>query len=146
MSNYKKILVAIDINAQYENIIQKALAVCDSPKDLSLVYISLPTTYIQPYLYGMEYNQIDDADRFARAREKLDEIADKFGISRPNVHLKSGASADQIKQIAIELNADLIVIGTHGRSGLKLLLGSTANAVLHGTKQDVLAVRVHDDK
>lgn len=146
MSNYKKILVAIDINAKYENVIQRALAICDSPKDLSLVYISLPTTYIQPYLYGMEYNQIDDSDRFARAREKLEAIATTFGISPQNVHLKAGASADEIKKIANEITADLIVIGTHGRSGIKLLLGSTANAVLHGTKQDVLAVRVHEDK
>lgn len=69
----------------------------------------------------MGYKQINDSDRFARAREKLNEIAN-------------------------EIKADLIVIGTHGRSGIKRLLGSTANAVLHGTKQDVFAVRVHEDK
>jgi universal stress protein A len=60
--------------------------------------------------------------------------------------LKAGDAGDEIKQIANENNADLIVIGTHGRSGIKLLLGSTANAVLHGVHQDVLAVRVHDKK
>jgi universal stress protein A len=47
--------------------------------------------------------------------------------------------------MADESNADLIVLGTHGRSGIRLLLGSTANAVLHGAKQDVLAVRIHND-
>jgi universal stress protein A len=36
----------------------------------------------------------------------------------------------------------LIVIGTHGQKGLQLLLGSTANAVLHGAGCDVLAVRI----
>ena len=44
--------------------------------------------------------------------------------------------------LADKISADLIVIGTHGQSGLKLLLGSTANAVLHGVKVDVLAVKV----
>jgi universal stress protein A len=39
---------------------------------------------------------------------------------------------------------DLIVMGTHGQSGLKLLLGSTANSVLHGAGCDILAVRVGD--
>jgi universal stress protein A len=44
--------------------------------------------------------------------------------------------------MAEKINADLIVVGTHGQSGLRLLLGSTANAVLHGVKTDVLAVKV----
>ena len=40
--------------------------------------------------------------------------------------------------------ADLIIVGSHGRHGLALLLGSTANGVLHGATCDVLAVRVGD--
>ena len=43
---------------------------------------------------------------------------------------------------AKEHGADLIVVGSHGRHGLALLLGSTANAVLHGAPCDVLAVRI----
>ena len=35
-----------------------------------------------------------------------------------------------------------LVVGSHGRHGLALLLGSTANAVLHGAPCDVLAVRI----
>ena len=144
MSNYKRVLVAIDINAHYESIIQKALSVCQSPDDLSLAYIPMPSVYIQPYLYGMEYNVIDDSDRLAIAKEKLEGIAKEFGIKQSNIHLKLGDAADEIKEVAEEIDADLIVLGTHGRSGLKILLGSTANAVLHGVKRDVLAVRVHD--
>ncbi|MFT7416177.1 MAG: universal stress protein A [Glaciecola sp.] len=146
MSNYKKILVAIDINADYESVIQKALTICQSVDDLSLAYIPLSSVYIQPYLYGADYSQIDDSDRMARAQKKLDEIAHKFVIKKNNVYLKAGDPADEIQNFANEIHADLIVIGTHGRSGIKLLLGSTANAVLHGVKQDVLAVRVHDGK
>ena len=40
---------------------------------------------------------------------------------------------------------DLVVVGSHGRHGLALLLGSTANGVLHGSPTDVLAVRVGSD-
>jgi universal stress protein A len=54
-----------------------------------------------------------------------------------------GHAATEIQRVARDLDADLIVIGTHGRHGLGLLLGSTANGVLHGVKRDVLAVRVH---
>jgi universal stress protein A len=145
MSKYKRVLVAIDINAEYKSIIKKALSVCQSPDQLSLAYIPMPTVYIQPYLYGMEYNAIDDSGRMKLAREELETIAEVSGISKENVHLRLGDAADEIKEIANEIDAELIVLGTHGRSGIKVLLGSTANAVLHGVKQDVLAVRIHDD-
>ena len=144
MSNYTKILVAIDIHAQYEQVINKALNVCSSIEQLNLVYVPLPMTYINPYLYGLDYNQINEEERMDKARQQLHDIADKFGIDKQNVHFKVGDAADEIHNIANQIHADLIVIGTHGRSGIKLLLGSTANSVLHGVKQDVLAVRVQD--
>ena len=57
------------------------------------------------------------------------------------VHLGS------IKQTILdtaEANAiDLIVIGTHGRHGIGLLLGTTATSVLHGTQYDIHTVRIH---
>jgi universal stress protein A len=143
MSNYKHILVAIDVNAPHESIIRKALAVCQSPDDLILMYTLLPTTHIQPYLYPMEYNAIDDSERMSLAHKKLSDIATEFGINEHNVFVKMGVAADEIKEMANEKNIELIVIGTHGRSGIKLLLGSTANSVLHGVQQDVLAVRVY---
>ena len=49
-----------------------------------------------------------------------------------------------VASLAEELKADLIVVGSHGRHGLALIMGSTANGVLHGAKRDVLAVRVYE--
>lgn len=144
MSEYKKVLVAIDIHAEYENVIEKALSIASSADDIHLVYITMTAYYVQPYLYGMSDHQIDQAGMVRQAQENLKDVATKFGITPENTHVKSGEAADEIKNIAGEVHADLIVMGTHGRGGFKLLLGSTANAVLHGVKQDVLAVRMHD--
>ena len=47
-------------------------------------------------------------------------------------------------RFARENNVDLIVVGTHGRHGLSLVFGSTANGVLHGCCCDVLAVRIKE--
>jgi universal stress protein A len=44
--------------------------------------------------------------------------------------------------LANQEGADLIIVGSHGRKGFALLLGSTSNSVLHGASCDVLAVRV----
>ena len=66
----------------------------------------------------------------------------RHNIPVSHTHVVVGAAADEIHAAAEKLGSDLIVIGTHGRSGMRLLLGSTANAVLHGVKTDVLAVKV----
>lgn len=142
MSIYQKVLVAIDVNAEYEKVIQKAIAIATSNEMIHLIYSPIPMTYINPYLYGLDYGDINETSRTKAARERLSKIAEEYGISEQNIHLKVGDAAEEVKQIANEIHADLIVIGTHGRSGIKLLLGSTANAVLHGVKQDVLAVRI----
>ena len=53
-----------------------------------------------------------------------------------------GRPESEIHRLAKEEGADLVIVGSHGRKGLQLLLGSTANGVLHGTECDVLAVRI----
>ena len=78
-------------------------------------------------------------------KQAAQQLRDYGKISRiygADVHVKLGNPAHKIRDAASELEADLIVVGTHGRHGLGLLLGSTANAVLHGVGCDVLAVRV----
>jgi universal stress protein A len=57
--------------------------------------------------------------------------------------IEKGAPKQEIVRVADDEKAELIVIGSHGRHGLQLLLGSTANGVLHLAKCDVLAVRVN---
>ena len=52
------------------------------------------------------------------------------------------SNASPASMLAEQLDVDLIVVGSHGRYGLALLMGSTANGVLHGASCDVLAVRV----
>lgn len=142
MENYQRILVAIDIYSEYDLVLGRALKVAKDPKDIHLVFVTLPTTYFQPYISGVANDFIIDIEK--QAQQRLKEIAKKRAIPEEQLHVPIGAVADEIQELANDLNCDLIVIGTHGQSGLKLLLGSTANAVLHGVKQDVLAVRVYD--
>ena len=56
-----------------------------------------------------------------------------------------GVPGQEIVRIAEQEHIDLIVVGSHGRHGLALLLGSTANSVLHHAGCDVMAVRLHDE-
>jgi len=74
------------------------------------------------------------------------ERAATFGIDPERVALRIGRPAAEIRAQAEHLKADLIVIGSHGRHGLpSVLLGSTANGVLHGAPCDVLTVRIGEE-
>ncbi len=84
-----------------------------------------------------------ESEAMAHARKSAELLAAKYDVPKENVRVERGSPAAEIQNVATELDAEMIVIGTHGRHGLGLVLGSTANAVLHGVPCDVLAVRVH---
>ena len=71
-------------------------------------------------------------------------IGEQFNISATSQFIEVGSPKSVIMNKAQELGADLIVVGSHGRHGIQLLLGSTANAVIHHANCDVLAVRVSE--
>ena len=140
MKRYQRILIAIDIYADFDRVLQRALSIAIRPDNCSLVFVTLPSTYFQPYISGVGGEFLIDVKQQAQAR--LNDIAANCNIPARQIYTPTGHIAKEIQTLAEEINADLIVIGTHGQSGLSLLLGATANEVLHGVKQDVLAVRL----
>jgi universal stress protein A len=76
-----------------------------------------------------------------RATAWLSDLAKRNGIDASAVNVIIGTPAVEIRRMAEKLDADLIVLGTHGRHDLGLMLGSTANAVLHGAPCNVLAIK-----
>lgn len=140
MQGYKQILVALDIYSTYKPVIERALMLAHKPEDISLINVSLPRVYFEPYGAAFQTDYVEDLQE--QAIKKFKNISQKYNIPDSQVHCIVGDPADEIHNLAEQLKADLIVVGTHGRSGLKLLLGSTANAVLHGVKCDVLAVKI----
>jgi universal stress protein A len=140
MPDYKKILVAIDVYAKENIVLRKAIQIANTQADISLIYVTVPQVHFDTY--GASFGPDFVNDMRKQAELNLKDIAKEHGISESHVSAKMGSPADEIHNMAKEIQADLIVIGTHGQSGLRLLLGSTANAVLHGVKCDVLAVKV----
>lgn len=68
----------------------------------------------------------------------------RIGIPENRQIVKIGSAKFVILEEAERINADLIIVGSHGRHGIRVILGSTANGVLHGAKCDALAVRLKD--
>lgn len=74
-----------------------------------------------------------NAELQAKAEKQMNELVKKYKTSAPNCSgiILVGDTADSIVQYAYSLEADLIIIGTHGAKGIeKILLGSVAERVL----------------
>jgi nucleotide-binding universal stress UspA family protein len=81
----------------------------------------------------------------AHAQRQLDELLDRIRGRWPKVSgaIREGEAKKEIVEAAREMGADLVVLGTHGNSGLaRVLLGSVAEHVVRHSHVPVLTVRV----
>ncbi len=144
---YSIILVAIDTTDEADEVLSAAKEIMDDDKStISIVSVIKPLANFYADLYSV----LDNRDGIApqaveRATAWISSLAKRHGIKTPAVDVVIGTPAVEIRRLAEKLGADLIVLGTHGQHGLGLMLGSTANAVLHGAPCDVLAVKVRSN-
>ncbi len=144
---YQRILVPIDGSPTSERALQEAIKLANRIAQLRLVYV-LEEVYsldAEGYAY-IDYAALQQAVRqsgertLAQAIEKVQQSGMTAEISL----LEAGGEriADVIEAEARNWRADLIVIGTHGRSGLnRLLLGSVAEGVARVASIPVLLIR-----
>jgi nucleotide-binding universal stress UspA family protein len=81
----------------------------------------------------------------AEGRARLEEAGASAGRGRSVGHVATGSPPREILQVAAQLQADLILVGTHARTGVaRLLLGSVAEEVVRRASCPVLVVREKD--
>lgn len=149
MAGYKILAVAIDLSSESSIIIQRAVDVASEGSKVHLVYVQEPmdSVYMGVVPYGPVFVGMNEVEENLKAelRGRLDALGEKFAIAAECRHFLNGAPAKEIHRFVDENDVDLVVLGTHGQKGVQLLLGSTANSVLHGSNCDVLAVRIEDN-
>ena len=142
MGEYKHILIGVDLTVESRDVSQRACALKAAfNAKLSCVHVIEPLSLAYGGDIPMDLSTIQEQIQDT-AKNHLAEFASSLGIEDEDRHLIFGRPETEIHTLAKEIDADLIVVGSHGRHGLALLLGSTANGVLHGATCDVLAVRV----
>ncbi|OGV25719.1 MAG: universal stress protein UspA [Legionellales bacterium RIFCSPHIGHO2_12_FULL_37_14] len=136
---YKNVLFATDFDEVGVHAAHKAKKIADENKaQLSLVHVVEPIpAYAYPGFAG--FAEVEVAIK-EQAEKELASLAASLKVSKSHCYLEFGSVKNEVLKLAQEKNIDLIVTGSHGKHGLALLLGSTATAILHGAKCDVLIV------
>lgn len=137
---YKKVLFATDFDEVGISAAHKAKKIADeNHAQLILVHVVEPIpAYAYPGFAGFAEVEVSIREQ---AEKELLALASRLKVDDRHRFLEFGSTKNEVLRVAEENDVDLIVTGSHGKHGLALLLGSTANAILHGADCDVLIVR-----
>ena len=147
MAGIKKILYATDYSKASDRALEEAVKLAkQNNAELLVVHVIEPASFVageEEFGGGEIYAKLEDlANQEARASmTKLIERLKKTKVKAQGLLFK-GSVDDQIVKAAKSKKADMIVIGTHGRTGLsKLFMGSVAGRVVSSANCPVLTVR-----
>ena len=145
MRGYKKVMLAVDLTEESNHVADVACSLASLYEaELHIVHVIEPISLAYGGDMPMDLSTVQEQIQ-EQAKTHLSAFANKLGIHEDHQHLIFGRPEREIHQISEAQGADIIVVGSHGKHGLALLLGSTANGVLHGADRDVLAVRIGGD-
>ena len=145
---YQKILIAVDGSATSDSALEEAIKLAQLlDSRIAIMHV------LEDVLYWIEENYIDYAELQASIKAsgekmlaKAEMLAQQAGVAAETklVEAVGGRVASIIVAEAECWQAELIVIGTHGRSGIsRLLLGSVAENVVRSAPMPVLLIRNH---
>lgn len=142
MMRYETILVAVELiketDAELLNHVERMAKELGS--NVTLVHA---VEHIGSYgAYGVGAGFEIEKILIDSASKEMGLLGERVGIPANKQVVKIGSAKFVILEEAERIKADLIIVGSHGRHGIRALLGSTANGVLHGATCDVLAVRL----
>lgn len=146
---YKTILAAIELTEDAASRVLRRAATLLAPGGKLIVAHVVEPQYVQysfdPTFTGSLNHELE-AQAIATATGRLAELcaafsrAEKVSVDAQIIVL--GRAADRIHDLARDHSAEVIVVGAHNQQGWHRLLGSTANAVLHGAPVNVLVTRL----
>ena len=140
---YRHVLVAVDLSEQDTYVAQKASHLCQVfHAKLSVIHV-LDNIPMPDTAYGtiIPLNQDSSDEMLETVKARLRKLGDLLAIEPEHRWMVWGVPGEEIVRTARQEHVDLIMVGSHGRHGLGLLMGSTANRVLHHAPCDVMAVR-----
>jgi universal stress protein A len=142
MGTYRRILAAVDLTDQGARVAARAqaLAAANPGATLSLLHV-VEYVPVEPLSDTLLPNTQLEAELVANARKWMAQLAGSLSPPPP-WEVATGSIKAGIVRAARAGGYDLIVIGSHERHGLSVLVNLTEDTVLHAAPCDVLAVRL----
>jgi len=145
---YQKILVPLDGSELAECVLPHVEAICGGckVKDVVLARVVEPFRQLSGSDYSIRPEEVAriDAESMAAADQYLKQAKNKMKLSGSTVAIETlrGSPASELAEYAAKNGVDLIIIATHGRSGVsRWVWGSVADRVLRSACVPVLMVR-----
>ncbi|HEY9035905.1 MAG TPA: universal stress protein [Pseudomonadales bacterium] len=138
--HYQRVLVALALHESDAGVLERALSVVSADAELDVLHVC--EHHVSRWSAGAG-SGVHNPEMMEResAFPVLKALLARFGVDVSRLHIENGKAADHIDDYARRLNADLIVVGGHSKSGWQAHLGSVANAVVNHAPCDVLIVR-----
>ncbi len=135
----KSVVVPFDFSEQSVPAVETALEIADSPSSVHVIHV-LPM--LEPTEPGVIWSSIDNSGRIHHAEDAIKKqlAADKYqGL---NVDVEIGDPGHEVADFAKKVTAELIVLPSHGRTGItRLLIGSVAERIVRMAHCPVLVLR-----
>ena len=142
MQGFHRILVPLDFSELSEPTLDTAVRVLAPDGVLTLLHVVEWLPVVTEGAFGVYPHRKDIEQLKSLSLDKLGALAAARPGVRAETKVAEGKAASAILEAAAALDPDLIVIGSHGRSGLDhLLIGSVAERVLRKSRTAVLVVR-----
>jgi nucleotide-binding universal stress UspA family protein len=159
LPDIKRILYATDLGSGAHQVFRYALKIAQQQHaEITILHAQEPLSAFAQSLVELHVAHDDSEMMHEEAREKVrqmieqrlnelcesEQCQDKNGRELvTDIAVVEGQPAEKILDKAAEVNADLIVIGSHRHSAIgETLIGSTTNRVLHRSATPVLVVRI----
>ena len=142
-----KLLVCVDLSESTEIIVKKIEEIAEAlPAKVWLLHNAVPEPDFVEFKVDPLAARESLAKKFHVEHCQIQEIADrmrKAGMDATAL-LVHGATVETILKEASDLEVDMIVVGSHGRSAMyQLVMGSVSEEVLHKSRFPVLVVPTH---
>lgn len=146
MMMFNKLLLALDLSPESDNLLNRVARICqDDMRRVHVVHV------LRSGMHDLYHSSLDwetnldmrEARDHAIVRVNAVLRRNNFQVDANRIFIRAGEPAHEIKKLAHEIEADLVIVGSHCKKGGWLELpGATTNCVLQGIDSDVMAVRV----